>query len=337
MNMAGRNWRDEGPNRDDSRREGSRNRPGYEGNDYYGRSSARDYGRTDRDYDSNYGRGRDDRASGTDFGRSRSYQGGDWGSDRGGGPGDYGQDFSRDMRRDSYGSNNPFGSNRSYEYDDWNRGSPRSSGRDYSGYGDWNRDSGRDYGRDRGGAFWNSDADSRRDWEYNRRSWSGRDQGRGQGSDERGFWDRASDEVSSWFGDEDAEQRRRQDQHRGRGPRNYTRSGDRIREDVSDRLTDDWRVDASEIEVTVSGTEVTLTGTVTSRDQRRRAEDVAESVSGVTHVQNNLRVKNQQQSWGGSDSSSGASATSSTGGMGTLGSPTGTAASGAVGGTNNRR
>ena len=31
------------------------------------------------------------------------------------------------------------------------------------------------------------------------------------GRDERGFWDRASDEVASWFGDEDAERRRRQD------------------------------------------------------------------------------------------------------------------------------
>ena len=31
------------------------------------------------------------------------------------------------------------------------------------------------------------------------------------GRDERGFWDRASDEVASWFGDDDAERRRRQD------------------------------------------------------------------------------------------------------------------------------
>lgn len=33
----------------------------------------------------------------------------------------------------------------------------------------------------------------------------------GRGRDERGFWDRASDEVASWFGDEDAERRRRHD------------------------------------------------------------------------------------------------------------------------------
>jgi hypothetical protein len=324
--MAGRNWRDEDRYRDEWR-EGSRNRPGYEGNDYYGRSAARDYGRSDRDSGANYGRGRDDLGSGSDLGRGRGYQGGDWGSDRGGGPGDYGQDFSREVRRDGYRDDNPFGGNRSYEYDDANHPPGRSYGRDYTGYGDWSRGPGRDYGRDRGGAFWNSDADNRRDWEYNRRSWSDRDYGRGRGNEERSFWDRASDEVSSWFGDDDAERRRRQDQHRGRGPRNYTRSGDRIREDVSDRLTDDWRVDATEIEVTVSGTEVTLTGTVTSREQRRRAEDIAESVSGVTHVQNNLRVKNQEQSWSGSNTNQ-----TSSGGMGTLGSPTGTSSAGRVGG-----
>jgi osmotically-inducible protein OsmY len=330
--MAGRNWRDEDRYHDEWR-EGSRNRPGYEGNDYYGRSAARDYGRSDRGSGSNYGRGRDDWSSGSEFGRSRSYQGGDWGSDRGGGPGDYGQDFSREVRRDSYGETNPFGSNRSYEYDDSNHPAGRSYGGNYSGYGDWDRGSGRGSGRERGGAFWNSDADNRRDWEYNRRSWSGRDHGRGYGGEERGFFDRASDEVSSWFGDEDAERRRRQDHHRGRGPRNYTRSGDRIREDVSDRLTEDWRVDASDIEVTVSGTEVTLTGTVTSRDQRRRAEDIAESVSGVTHVQNNLRVKTQDQSWGGSNANTNQG---SSAGIGTLGSVTGTSSAGGVGGTSTR-
>jgi hypothetical protein len=79
-------------------------------------------------------------------------------------------------------------------------------------------------------------------------------------------------------------------QHRGRGPRGYKRSDARIREDVSDRLSDDGLVDASEIEVTVEGAEVTLNGTVESREQKRRAEDCAESVSGVVHVQNNLRL-----------------------------------------------
>jgi len=83
-------------------------------------------------------------------------------------------------------------------------------------------------------------------------------------------------------------------QHRGRGPKNYTRSDQRISEDINDRLTDDDWLDASEIDVQVSSCEVTLTGSVNSRDERRRAEDIAESVSGVKHVQNNLRVQQPQ-------------------------------------------
>ncbi len=38
---------------------------------------------------------------------------------------------------------------------------------------------------------------------------------------------------------------------------------------------------------------MTLDGTVSTRLQKRRAEDCAEDVSGVKHVQNNLRVQNR--------------------------------------------
>ena len=41
--------------------------------------------------------------------------------------------------------------------------------------------------------------------------------------------------------------------HRGRGPKGYSRSDDRIREDVSDRLSDDHMIDASDIEIEVKG------------------------------------------------------------------------------------
>jgi hypothetical protein len=68
------------------------------------------------------------------------------------------------------------------------------------------------------------------------------------------------------------------------------RSDERIREDVCDRLSDDSLVDASDIEVSVAGSEVTLSGTVLSREERRRAEDCVERVAGVSHAQNNLRL-----------------------------------------------
>lgn len=105
---------------------------------------------------------------------------------------------------------------------------------------------------------------------------------------DRGFLERAGDEIMSWFGDRDA-RRRREEDHRGRGPKNYARSDERIREDVNDRLTEDVWIDASEIEVAVDDGEVTLTGTVEDRRAKRRAEDLADDVTGVKHVQNNLR------------------------------------------------
>ena len=133
-----------------------------------------------------------------------------------------------------------------------------------------------------------------RDWSDYDRGQYGREQEGRYESDrgERGWWDRTSDEVASWFGDREAEQRRQMDRQRqfsGRGPKGYRRSDERIKEDVNDRLSEGY-LDASEIEVAVSNSEVTLTGSVNTRQDKRRAEDIAESVSGVTHVENRLRV-----------------------------------------------
>ena len=140
-----------------------------------------------------------------------------------------------------------------------------------------------------------------RRWSEYDRSQYGRGQDRGYQSErgdygsqeDRGWWDRASDEVASWFGDKEAERRREMDQQqqlRRRGPKGYRRSEERIQEDVNDRLSDAY-LDASDIEVQVMETEVTLTGSVDSREDKRLAEDIAERVSGVTNVENRLRVK----------------------------------------------
>lgn len=116
----------------------------------------------------------------------------------------------------------------------------------------------------------------------------------------------------------------RREDHRGRGPRNYQRSDDRIREDVSERLSDNVRVDASEIEVTVQNREVTLTGTVRDRNEKRWAEDIAEAVSGVTHVQNNLRIGQRQGERTADTEAGDAVATSGNPGSGTAGTVAGT-------------
>jgi hypothetical protein len=181
---------------------------------------------------------------------------------------------------------------------------------------------------------------------------------------DRGFLDRAGDELRSWFGDEEAEQRRRDDEREarrreptaqrwregrgswsrpddrerewarqwgyvdrpwdrsgayggrqmderarenqsglmrddawvtrgpfsGRGPKGYQRSDERIREDVCDVFCEHGALDASDVEVQVIGRVVTLIGFVPTRSQKRLAEDLADSVSGVNEVHNQLRL-----------------------------------------------
>ncbi len=81
---------------------------------------------------------------------------------------------------------------------------------------------------------------------------------------------------------------------RGRGPRNYQRSDDRIREDLCERLMQAW-MDADDVDVRVEKGAVTLTGTVKSRDEKRAIEDLAEDVLGVKEVNNEIRVARAQQ------------------------------------------
>ena len=81
----------------------------------------------------------------------------------------------------------------------------------------------------------------------------------------------------------------------GRGPRGYTRSDDRIREELNDRLTAHGFIDATDIECSVHNGEVTLSGFVDSPDSKRAAEIVAEGIQGVLHdVHNNLRIRSPE-------------------------------------------
>src|SRR5690606_19937537 len=129
---------------------------------------------------------------------------------------------------------------------DYGNSENRLGAANYDRYGDHGRyrsNMGRSYGRsDFGDRNYGGFENDRNYGRGNQRSY-----GRGD-SEDRSWWDRATDEVSSWFGDEDAERRRSMDRnHRGKGPRNYTRSDDRIKEDINDRLSDDPFIDASDI------------------------------------------------------------------------------------------
>ena len=81
----------------------------------------------------------------------------------------------------------------------------------------------------------------------------------------------------------------------GRGPRGYKRSDSRIEEDINERLTHHGMIDATDIEVIVQNGEVTLRGHVEDRVAKRLAEDIADSVSGVKDVLNQLKIKQRAE------------------------------------------
>jgi len=76
---------------------------------------------------------------------------------------------------------------------------------------------------------------------------------------------------------------------RGKGPA-AQRTDDQIKSSVEAVLTDDPWLDASGIQVSVQSGIVTLTGTVVTRADKRRAEDLADRVRGVRDVQNTLQI-----------------------------------------------
>lgn len=126
--------------------------------------------------------------------------------------------------------------------------------------------------------------------------------------------------------------------HRGRGPKGYQRSDERIREDVCERLERDHHVDASDIEVRVEAAVVILSGTVDDRATKRRAEDIAESIGGVHDVQNHLHVSrgrsHDDDDVPKRDPMTATSAETPGGATGTTGGATSSGASASTGNTN---
>jgi osmotically-inducible protein OsmY len=81
--------------------------------------------------------------------------------------------------------------------------------------------------------------------------------------------------------------------YRGRGPRGYTRSDERLLETVCEQLTDDPRIDASGIEVEVQQQVVTLRGSVPDRRTKYAVEELVEN-AGARDIENQLRVNASQ-------------------------------------------
>jgi osmotically-inducible protein OsmY len=181
-------------------------------------------------------------------------------------------DETRRPERESQGYEPPYGRERGY------------AGREeYYGAGDFpSYRTEREYGGDREGGYYE------RPWPFRQSPERGYGDmwGPGRYPDDYGreasrLWRAESKQRESWMVP---------GPHRGRGPRGYQRSDERIREDINERLTYHGEIDATDIEVLVKSGEVTLRGTVRSRDEKRKAEDVADTVLGVRDINNHIKV-----------------------------------------------
>ena len=79
--------------------------------------------------------------------------------------------------------------------------------------------------------------------------------------------------------------------HYGKGPKNWMRSDELIREDACEALYESYVVDATDIEVQVKEGLVTLKGSVNTRFAKKEAELCVEYLRGVIDVKNELKVR----------------------------------------------
>ena len=77
---------------------------------------------------------------------------------------------------------------------------------------------------------------------------------------------------------------------RPRPPKNYTRSDDRIHEEIHDAIANDSRIDAGDVVLEVKDGKVTLYGSVAHRQMKHWIEDIAADCYGVSDVENKLTV-----------------------------------------------
>lgn len=214
---------------------------------------------------------------------------------------------NRGMSRD-FGEGRNFDRGYGPDYGDRDDFSPRDSGGGgRSGAGPFGN-SPYDHRSDFGGSLGRSDRDLGRYTNIGGSTASNYDPETGRGSvtgDGEGFFGGGLSGIDT-----------RRESYRGRGPKGYQRSDDRIREDVCDRLEQDHDIDASDIEVRVAAGVVTLSGSVTHRSMKRYAEDLVESIQGVKDVENQIRVSRDRGNEAGRTSSSGATTAGSSGDTG---------------------
>jgi hypothetical protein len=120
------------------------------------------------------------------------------------------------------------------------------------------------------------------------------------------------------------------------GPKGYTRSDERLREDISERLMQAYHIDSSEVTVQVQGGKVVLEGTVPNRYMKHAIEDIADAAPGVQDVDNRMRVVTGSSRWS-TTSDAGSLATNATSNTMTSGTSNQSFTNAAPGGTPSAR
>lgn len=283
-----------------------------------GRNDARQDDRQNQDWEGDYESGRGMNRQGSQFGRGMEGYGMNQGDNRGYGQqssyvGGYGQsDWERGGQGPDQGGPSDWGRGEQRGFYQGNYGQMDRGGEQDLGQGDYGRGNYSQMNRGRRGQPGYSQGN------YGQGGYGQADWG---DTDEQGYWNQGlqgqapyrgsslgrgeSGQYSSGqsYGQTDwgrgQQQQRQTGPYAGKGPQGYKRSDDRIKEDISEQLMQNGYLDASEISVQVKDGEVTLTGSVDSRQAKRMAEDIAEECSGVQDVQNQLRVRKENGNNGG--------------------------------------
>jgi hypothetical protein len=111
---------------------------------------------------------------------------------------------------------------------------------------------------------------------------------RGYGWSERGrypYRDQRSGYGASYGSGQDA------GAFRGRSPKGYARSDERLSEIICERLTDHPDIDPSDVSISVKSQEVTLSGSVADRRMKHAIENIVDECGGIREIHNQLRVK----------------------------------------------
>jgi osmotically-inducible protein OsmY len=225
-----------------------------------------------------------ERAFGEDWNRDEDWNERGMGMDRGYGYGSYG---GRGAMERGFGGmeRGGMGGERGFGYGGW--GSERPYGSGERGYG-----MERGYGGERG---YGERGFGERGYGMERGQYGGMGQYGRMGQYGGGMMDRNMDRGMMDRNMMDRGGMMDRERRMGRGPKNYQRSDERIKEDLCERLAQhDW-VDSSEVDVQVHNGEVTLTGTVDHRQAKRTIEDLAEDIFGVKDVHNQLRVEHSRE------------------------------------------